>query len=497
MRFRVTLIFFVLGALSAFAGTDAVKCIQNDLEWHLLRRTPTSTTFPVKRLINPERTEATVAWMVRSKGKSLQDVLKELKIPKSYHKFYAQDGRFTYRPKEPIHLSVENGDEELRAARIQYVNLHEPKERRVYELLISDYLRVLQELPRAKLIVVLNPEDQQGFAQLLKNAPASILARVKKSVIETERVPDLWAQDGSKPIRVKPGAPLQTLVPKELPLSESQQVVWRALEEQGWPTRRTIFDFEGGNVVVGDRHIFVGPDIVEDNMRKFRISRADALAALSAEFGKPVLEIKQNAIPTQSISSMHASIDFHIDMFFAVARNHKTGKETILLSSPELGLKALAGKRKESDFSSDWSIKCEQLVRGAKDDPQDPFNDAEQALVDTLKKAGLEELRRQQDQVNAEAVRLKAMGYDVRFIPGIAQSDPDRIGHVWEIFSYANANFSGKKAMIPELDIPRLDRAARSVFENDLGYQVIPVHSPTESLCVFGGIRCMTETYRY
>jgi hypothetical protein len=104
--------------------------------------------------------------------------------------------------------------------------------------------------------------------------------------------------------------------------------------------------------------------------------------------------------------------------------------------------------------------------------------------------------------VNAEAIRLRSLGYEVKFVPSITRAYKEREEHggekkIWEIFNYTNSIFSGKKAIIPELGIPSLDSAASRVFEKDLGYDVIHVHSPTQSLCLWGGIRCMTETYRH
>jgi hypothetical protein len=338
-------------------------------------------------------------------------------------------------------------------------------------------------------------KSKSKLASLLQGAPEAVRNRVKTVTVESKSPLELWAQDGSKPIKNPERFRIQALVPNRHD-DRAQKEIWQELEGKGWPIQRSIFHFEGGDVVVGARHVFVGPAVIEDNMKRFKISRSEAVAALSAEFGKPVFEIKRNKIPKKSDPNFNHPIDFHIDMFLAVARNHKTGKETILLSSPELGFKALAGRRKDSDFPEDWETMAEHLVQGAKDDANGFLTDAERELIATIKKTSPYAFRVQQDRVNAEAVRLKALGYDVKFIPGLAQLHGERNEGEWEIFGYANSILSGKKAIIPELGIPRLDRAATQVFEDELGYEVIHVHSPTESLCLKGGIRCMTETYR-
>jgi hypothetical protein len=481
-----------------------LKCIEKKLTWHTLHQVPKESTFPVEDLMNPAALHGRVATLISEYGVPLERALRELKVPTYARKYFGPDGRFKYRPEHPIQLSVENGDEELLAAKIHFDTFTEPEAQKMTKLLLSDYLHVLKEIPRAQLLVVLKEDDQKALELLLKNATPDVLKRVKTVPVNGDLpvVLGMWSQDGSKPIRVSSGEPLQTLVPIENKAAPELHLIWNALGKKDWPVRRSIFQFEGGDVVVGQRHVFVGPQVIEVNMYKLKISRAEVIDGLSAEFGKPVFEIKKNQVPLLEYPSMSAPIDFHVDMFLAVARNHKTGKETVLLSSPELGIKALMGKRKASSFSNDWQIMSEELVRGAKTDPHAALTSAEESLVKTLKDAGRDSLHLQQDHVNAEAIRLRSLGYEVKFVPSITRAFKGYEEHtnekkVWEIFNYTNSIFSGKKAIIPELGIPSLDRAATQVFEKDLGYDVIHVHSPTQSLCLHGGIRCMTETYRH
>lgn len=476
------------------ASSDVIRCIDERLGWHTLYGTSQDGKFPIKKLINRSKVEPTIFALVKKEGKAVQQVLKEQGIPEYAHRYYGADGNFKYRPDHPIQLSSENGDDELALARIQFATFEKLEHQRVYDLLVKDYLHVLEELPHAELRIVTDEKSKPALVSLLRGASESVRKRVKTVTIESEHPLELWAQDGSKPIKDPEHYRIQTLVPYEHE-DGAKSEIWQELEGKGWPTQRSIFHFEGGDVVVGARHVFVGPTVIEDNMKKFRISRSEALQALSAEFGKPVFEIKRNKIPKKADPSFTHPIDFHIDMFLSVARNHKTGKETVLLSSPELGFKALAGRRKDADFPEDWDIMAEHLVQGAKDDANGFLTDAERELIATIKKTSPYAFRVQQDQVNAEAVRLKALGYDIKFVPGLAQMHGEREMGQWEIFGYANSILSGKKAIIPELGIPRLDRAATQAFE-DLGYKVIHVYSPTESLCLKGGIRCMTETYR-
>src|SRR5205823_7545347 len=67
-----------------------------------------------------------------------------------------------------------------------------------------------------------------------------------------------WAQDGSKPL--DDGG---TLVPKSLNNGTNRPAYFSAVHAQAEagkaPERKSPFRFEGGNIVVGERHVFVGP----------------------------------------------------------------------------------------------------------------------------------------------------------------------------------------------------------------------------------------------
>ena len=64
---------------------------------------------------------------------------------------------------------------------------------------------------------------------------------------------------------------------------------------------RTDLLFEGGNILVDDKHAFVGRDTVRTNVEKLGLSEAQVIEAFEKELGRPVIVMPQQ--------------DYHVDVF--------------------------------------------------------------------------------------------------------------------------------------------------------------------------------------
>ncbi len=435
--------------------------------------------------------EATVASEMRKTCQSLDSVLTRFFIPVKMRKYYDAEGRFRYRPEQPVRLSAENGDEKLSIARIHYDMSGGGIERQ----LLIDYVNVLNQLPGTRLWILVN--YKRDLKRWIEKLPKTIRSQVE--VTETYSGVDrlsLWAQDGSKPISASGPSTKHVLAPFKTE-KEHYAVINDQLLEHGQSMTQSPFRFAGGNLVVGEKHVFVGPDVVHMAMLNYGISRVEAMDALTAEFGKPVIEISYKTLPTGRYKSIvRGRLDFHIDLNLAVVRNRKTGRETVLIQSPASAILTLMGKRDRASLPAEWDKFCEALVQGAKQDPHSILTAGEKALIKTLQRMSPNDILIQEDQAKEIAKSLAAKGYEVQFVPGISQIESKRIDYVWEIFNYTNSIFSGNHAIIPDLGIPALDAAFNKQISN-LGYNPITVKSPRLSLAAFGGIRCMTQTYRY
>ena len=88
---------------------------------------------------------------------------------------------------------------------------------------------------------------------------------------------------------------------------------------------------------------------------------------------------------------------------------------------------------------------------------------------------------------------LQEKGYEVRTVPGFENLISG--GNRLNAQNYTNVVLSENKALVPAYGVRAVDEAAFKVYR-DLGYEVIPMRSTRYTLCMEGGIRCTSETYR-
>lgn len=256
-------------------------------------------------------------------------------IAKDYIQFYnRQTGRFEYRPSRPQILAAENGSQKLSAVRLNYDRDAFGFTGASSPLVIQDYSRAMREMPGMQLWIAHAENSADEVQKLTSRFPKDVRSRVKTISHKVDQS-DIWAQDGSKPL-VDGNA---TLIHKDsgsLKMPRPQyRWVTEAVGNAGIiETRRSPFSFAGGNIIVGDRHVFVGSSIVRNAMQKFNIDRANALDVLSAEFGKPIFKV---GVPNRVGIGGLSEIVFHIDLDMAVLRNRRaTGiSETVVVQSPE------------------------------------------------------------------------------------------------------------------------------------------------------------------
>lgn len=163
--------------------------------------------------------------------------------------------------------------------------------------LINDLIRALPKLPQTRLLITRREQDRARAQQFIDMAPVNVRDRI---LLEVNDEPNThyngkpyfsvksYLHDASKPLE---GNTL--LVPVAESRSEetfggdpTNRNVLKSLERQGKiKVRQSPFRWEGGNVIVGDRHTMIGSDVVEAAMRDFKISRKEAIDALSKSSG--------------------------------------------------------------------------------------------------------------------------------------------------------------------------------------------------------------------
>lgn len=385
--------------------------------------------------------------------------------PENIRFFHLKSSAFRFKLESPIRLSSENGREALRTVRL---SLGTDRDDLTFEWeALRNYTRVLERLPNLRLLVSYKPAQLGALNEILVALPDSIRKRIHP--VENSSGQNLrWVQDGSKPIRSSEG--LKVLEPnlsKEFhrdARSHAEDLL-HLIDDELLSGVEAHFPFEGGNVVVGDRHAFVGNKVVVNAMNANRITRSEALQALRAQFGLPVVEI---AAPLENGKS--APVDFHVDVTLAVAWSPKLEREVILLDSHDLFFDLL-GQTPAAEL---------QTPEG-------------QRLLSKLSALGgyAEALVKRQLKLDAVEKTLKRLGYPVYRMPGMFY-------HASEILmNYVNAIFSEHHAIVGDSGIPTFDRYVRKALV-DLGFtDVIPMSAARGAGLRLGGIRCLSQTFRW
>jgi hypothetical protein len=412
-------------------------------------------------------------------GKPLTyDVLRKQGIPAEMLPFYnLQTGEFNYQPKTPLELAKENGDTNLKAIRMNW-DYRNPD-------IGLEYLRELSALLQKKPgmeIWIAGGVGEKRLENAIANLPREVRKQIK--VIGADSNNNLWAQDASKPLAE--GA--ATLRPPGMALGRDSASYFAPiykLQEAGLvQVRSTPFRFEGGNIVVGDKHVFVGPDIVTYAVEDFKISRDEAIKALSKEFGKQVVEVAHHR------DNSSVQIDFHLDLTMAVVRNRKTGKETVLIGSVKKAAELLTKDFRETNTAP---RSLGELAKGSS--TSGPTGSGEKKLAGLFENINDQKLEERESKLDGVAEQMRALGYEVERVPDLSNRAGHTLTRVPEIYNYTNIILSGDVALVPAMGAKVFDESMDQTMRN-LGYDPVPFKVVQETICLAGGVRCISETYR-
>jgi len=368
-----------------------------------------------------------------------------------------------------VELAIENGRYPL-----EHVRIHIPPKFRHWEMsveLFKDYLHAMELLKELRLEVLMSDgaeeadldfENLRGLEErdrlilkTIKESSDSVRSRV--SLHLTDHDLEMWAQDSSKPL--KSGAPL---IPSTMDRHQLSETLARTIYREA---HRVVSGFEGGNLVVGERHVFSLSTLMRVNSLEHK--------ELEKFFGKTIFPVDLD-----SPELPHFDMNFHSDLILAVAFSSLLKKEVVVLSSPHLAHEILQSTPSLSpeaqlilhDMNKYWTY-------------FESWNDHNDRLKDALEK----------------------QGYPVVLIPGVTFPRVQR--SAWGFmrnaalrspmlhYNYVNAVFSDGFVLMPWLDLPEFDEAAAAVYEG-LGFSVIPMRSGRPLLTRFGAVRCASYTAR-
>jgi hypothetical protein len=388
------------------------------------------------------------------------DEIRKTNIPEELWSFFSKEtGEFIYRRKHPLSFSSESGRQELKVVRIGFFR----KDWR--ERIVTSYAEAMDKIPGFDLWVSSRSEDIEYLEGILSKLPKEIRNRIKISQTDGMTGKNVWTQDGSKPLSSSSPAAATPAV-KVHPVYDATIEALKATQKLS--VIQSLFKFEGGNVIVGERNLFIGTTDVYQNMNRLHCSRKEILAALEQEFGLPVIEIGGGMPEQNGAISYPSQQDYHIDLSMALVYDHVKKKEVVLLESPEKFVNYLADKP-ESSFRSKEERYFLNLIR-----------DGQLSSMTAVNRQGY---------LDAVGKKLESEGYEVLRIPGYNED-------AQKMINFTNAIFSGRNAIIPETGFTELDESYKKILSS-MGYKtIVSMKLVQEMKKMQGGIRCFSETYR-
>lgn len=349
--------------------------------------------------------------------------------------------------------------------------------------------RILNSLPRRTRVTVLT-NDPKAFAVL--GDPQ----RGRLVMLDLPAASDftIWPQDPFLVLKSRDGR-LALLAAREFDRVDDRLIPQRLAKHLHTVFRKSKLAFEGGNVVVGSRHVFVGADTIRYNAVKLRKTDPDVVKAFQRELGRPVLVI--GPVP---------QVVGHIDMMLTPIDGISIG-----VADPRWGAALVRRELTRNPAAvRAFEQRCEDYYFG---NPHvHALRDAKGRLIKPPKVVGKTEAAVKDSQAIAVhldrvAEELTRYGYRVRRFPflmsrpkpvaksttGSKAAEP---GPGYPCLTYNNVlveHESGRRTVyLPQYGLGALDRAARAAWRR-AGCRVVPIEGFAISAMYGGSLRCCVK----
>ena len=401
----------------------------------------------------------------------------------------SQVDSFDFSQVRRFELSLENGESKLKAIRINYTG-----ERNVIsQAVLNDYAKFLSVFTDMELWVVVSQNSFNALSKAVYKLPDNISNRIKIVNLFRGSVLEHWAQDGSKPM-VDGKSTLMQKAGNKVNIKAYETATTSLQMTNTAAVHGSDLRFEGGNIIVANKHIFVGTDIVNGVMADFLVSRKDALSILEIQFGKEIIEVG-TPLPSGEL----AQASFHIDLDMAVVNSPSLKKDVVLLQSvSDLFVNVLKFSKDFLQDSNSFDSARKNYFKKTQDlikkNERGELRPNEKHLFSTIARLKFEEVKLIEEKSKFIESTVLSHGYEVVRVPGISiRSDKTSL---LSIFNYTNIIVSGSNIISPTYKVDYLDDFVYGIFKK-LGFSVHKSEAAEKLLCYHGGIRCASETYRF
>jgi hypothetical protein len=305
----------------------------------------------------------------------------------------------------------------------------------------------------------------------------------------------IWPQDPFLVLTRKNGEPV-ILESAEFKRADDRLIAKKLSASLNCEYRQSALSFDGGDIVSGDRHIFIGEETIRNNADKLNRSEEDIVRQFEMELKRKILVLRPMPMPGG-----------HIDMVVT-----PLGKDRILVGDTRWGARIARNTlKKNPDAVRRFERSCEEMFF---DDPR----------ISTLNVKGGKTLTRPKvvgqsasvaessekiaGQLDLLAEGLRRFGYTVERIPLLLPVQPHSNNHnrskrdgpilneYYPCLTYNNVlvedNGRDKIVYLPQYGWADFDNAAKGVWMK-LDYKIVPVTGLTVSAMYGGSLRCCVK----
>ncbi len=357
--------------------------------------------------------------------------------------------------------------------------------------------QIVNALPPSTKVTILT-NDRAAFTVARNPHPQ----RVDFVELPSEHDFTIWPQDPFLVLLGRQGQPC-LLGSAEFDRADDRLLVKGLAEHLGCKHRTSKLAFQGGNLVVGTRHVFIGVETIRHNALRLNISDEETVHRFQEELGRTVIVLGPLPQPVAHIDMVVTPLDAH----------------HLAVADPSAGARlARAQLDKQPDTVGNFERSCEALYFGH---PQiDVVHDRKgkeirtQRIVGQTKTAvaACETIGPHLDKL---ARHLKDFGYEVYRVPYLAQGRDEPGGAANELgrehehscdneepkagypcLTYNNVLMESlgdrRVVYLPQYGWAAMDTAAGQAWKR-MGYTVVGVEGLTTSAISGGSLRCCVK----
>jgi len=163
--------------------------------------------------------------------------------------------------------------------------------------------RIVNALPARTRVTILT-NDRAAFTVARDPHPG----RVTLLDLSPKANFTIWPQDPFLVLAGPEGKRL-LLVSREFDRADDRLIAERLAGHFGWAQRTSTLRFEGGNIVVGPRHVFIGANTIRYNAVKQETSDVEVARQFQRELGRPVIVLGPVPQPVGHIDMAVTALD--------------------------------------------------------------------------------------------------------------------------------------------------------------------------------------------